>query len=69
MLIPVIFSENSAGLAKPQQLDELMRNRKIICFRRSDAWVRVGLDPVRGDGGNYKGPERRKNLKGFNCND
>jgi hypothetical protein len=62
MLIPVIFSDNSPGQAKTEELDELINNRKIISFRRSGRWVRVGLDPVRGDGGRYKGPERRNNL-------
>ena len=59
MLIPVIFSDNSPGQVKPEELDELIRNRKIISFRRSDGWVRIGFDSVRGDGGTYKGPERR----------
>jgi hypothetical protein len=59
MQIPVLFSDNSAGQASPEILDELIRNRKIISFRRSGGWIRIGFDPVRGDGGNYNGPERR----------
>jgi len=59
MLIPVLFSDNSAGQASPEILDELIRNRKIITFRRSDGWVRIGFDPIRGDGGKYQGPDRR----------
>jgi hypothetical protein len=61
MLIPVIFSDSSPGQTKPEVLDELIHNRKIISFRRSDRWVRVGIDPVRGEGGRYEGPERRTN--------
>jgi len=60
MLIHVIFSDNSPGVVKPDELDEMIRNRKIICFRRSGRWVKVGCDPVRGDNGaNYNGPDRR----------
>jgi hypothetical protein len=62
MLIPIIFSDSSPGQAKPEELDELIRKRKIISFHRSDRWARVGLDPVRGEGGKYKGPERRNSL-------
>lgn len=60
MLIHVIFADNLPGLVKPEDLDGLIRNRKIICFRRQGRWVKVGFDPTRGDdGGNYNGPERR----------
>jgi hypothetical protein len=62
MLIRVIFADNSPGQVKSEELDELIRNRKIISFRRSGRWVKVGLEPIRGDdGGSYNGPERRKN--------
>lgn len=53
MLIPVIYSDNSPGQAKSEELDYLIRSRKIITFRRSDGWVRIGFDPIRGDGGKY----------------
>ena len=59
MLIPVLFSDDSSGMVKPEELEELIRNHKIISFRRSEGWVRIGFDPVRGDGGDYKGLERR----------
>jgi hypothetical protein len=59
MLIQAIFSDNSPGQVKSEDLDELIRKRKIIAFRRSDRWVRIGYDPVRGQGGYYNGPERR----------
>jgi hypothetical protein len=50
-LIPVIFADDSPGQVRPEDLDELIRNRKIISFRRSDGWVRIGLDPVRKEAG------------------
>jgi len=59
MLIAVIFSDNSPGYARPEDLSEMILNRKIIFFRRSGQWVKVGFEPVRGEGGEYKGPDRR----------
>jgi hypothetical protein len=59
MLIPVIYFDNSPGKVKPEELEDLIKRRMIISFRRSNGWVRVGGDPVRGIGKNYKGPERR----------
>ncbi len=41
-------------------LDTLLERGKVKAFRRSTGWVYVGLDPVRGKGGDaYFGPERR----------
>jgi hypothetical protein len=37
----------------------LIKSRKIKKFKRSKGWAVMGLDRVRGDGGKYKGPERR----------
>ncbi|HET6419054.1 MAG TPA: hypothetical protein VFG19_02795 [Geobacteraceae bacterium] len=61
MKIQVIYFDVSYGLVEAERLDELIKTRGIIAFRRSDGWVRVGHDPLRGDGGSYAGPERRKN--------
>jgi perosamine synthetase len=41
-------------------LDELIASNKIRKFLRSDGWATVGIDPIRGHGGSYKGSERRK---------
>ncbi len=60
MRIPVIYYDNSSGLAGPDELEKLIQRRLIISFRRSTNWVRVGTEPVRGAGGEYRGPERRK---------
>jgi hypothetical protein len=57
--IQVIFFDNSYGLAESESLDELIKTRRIIAFRRSSGWARVGHDPVRERDGNYAGPERR----------
>ena len=60
MMIAVLFADNSPGYVRPEDLNELIRNRKIISFRRSGQWVKVGFEPVRGEGGKYEGPDRRK---------
>ncbi len=59
MQIPVIYFDNTPGAVDPSELDRLIQKRMIIAFRRSNGWVRVGRDKVRGAGGYYKGPERR----------
>ncbi len=45
---------------EPSLLDELIASNKIRKFLRSDGWATVGIDPIRGYGGSYKGSERRK---------
>jgi hypothetical protein len=62
-LVKVIFIDNSAGLVKAGSLDQLIAIGKIAAFYRSDGWVKLGRDPVRGMGGSYKGPERRKSAR------
>jgi hypothetical protein len=59
-LIPVIYFDNSPGKVKPDELDELIKKRMIISFRRSNEWVRVTGDPLREKGRKYEGPDRRK---------
>jgi len=58
MLIAVIFSDDSTELVDPDELDDLIYNREIVSFRRSDGWVQIGVDPVRRKNIIYKGPER-----------
>jgi len=57
--IKVIYMDNTAGVVKASSLEQLIRSRKIAAFRRADGWVKIGRDPVRGNGGKYNGPERR----------
>jgi hypothetical protein len=59
MLIKVIYIDNSAGVVKACTLDQLIKKGKIVAFRRSEGWAKVGRDPVRGTGGRYEGPDRR----------
>ena len=60
MLIPVIYFDNFPGKVDSEDLDEMIRRRLIMAFRRSDEWIRVGNCRFRGVGGTYKGPDRRR---------
>jgi PAS domain S-box-containing protein len=60
MLIKVVDSYNNHDMVDPFLLDELIASGKVKKFLRSEGWVTIGIDPVRGTGGYYKGPERRK---------
>lgn len=59
MIIRVIYHNNKYDMVKDFILDTLIASNKITKFYRSDGWVTIGLDPIRGIGGDYSGPERR----------
>lgn len=59
MKIKVLFSMDRYGWVSARELRKLIRECKIVAFERADGWVKVGVDPLRGDGGCYDGPERR----------
>ena len=59
MKIPVIVDYDTVEKVDARDLRTLIEEGRIIAFRRSGGWVRVGTDPLRGDGGSYDGPERR----------
>ncbi|KAF0220057.1 MAG: hypothetical protein FD174_1502 [Geobacteraceae bacterium] len=60
MEILVLYKDLSYAVVKDYSLDKLIREEKIVGFQRSSGWVSIGHDPVRGTGGRYSGPERRK---------
>jgi hypothetical protein len=43
-----------------KELRHLIAEGKISAFKRRDGWAIVGMHPIRGDGGDYGGPERRE---------
>lgn len=59
MKIRVIFRDKTAGLVQPSELNQLIEEEKIAAFFRAEGWVDVEKGPVRGEGGEYQGPERR----------
>jgi hypothetical protein len=60
MKIPVMSHYDSVENVDACQLRRLIASGEVLAFRRSETWVKVGTDPVRGMGGvDYDGPERR----------
>lgn len=60
MMIRVRYPDGLTRMVRPSLLHQLIKSRKISEFRRTDGWVRVGIDPVRHRRmSDYSGPERR----------
>ncbi|MBL0224350.1 MAG: hypothetical protein IPQ16_01845 [Geobacteraceae bacterium] len=60
MKIPVMSHYDSVENVDARDLKRMISAGAVLAFRRSDRWVKVGAEPVRGDGGaDYDGPERR----------
>jgi hypothetical protein len=53
-------------MVKDIMLDKLVISGKITKFYRSDGWVNIGHDPIRGLGGSYNGSERRRTSRSWN---
>ena len=63
MNVPVIYFNERYGEIKPFQLDKLISLGMVKKFYRSGKWITVGDDKIiRGNGGIYTGPERRKKM-------
>lgn len=60
MMIRVLYRNSKYDMVKDSFLDGLIISGKIEKFRRVDGWITIGKDPMRGWGGVYYGPERRK---------
>jgi len=59
MLIKVLYQNNEYDAVNPLFLDKLIASGKIKKILRSEGWATIGIDPMRGTGGYYGGPERR----------
>jgi hypothetical protein len=60
MIIRVVYQDGRFDYIKNSIFDQLLSLKKIGKFYRySEGWVAPGVDPFRGVGGNYDGPERR----------
>ncbi len=62
ILIPTIHKDKYAGRVRASDLELLIERGAIAAFCRADGWVEVGKDPIRGRGGTYGGPERRRKI-------
>ncbi len=60
MLIHVLYKNGTFDMVKPHLLDRLVELKQLNMFLRSNGWVSVWTDPIRGrGGGEYDGKERR----------
>jgi hypothetical protein len=68
MLVQVIYQDDKrCGAVHRSRLDFLIRSGLLFAFRRAEGWVIVEKDPIRGSGGSYTGPERRRSENFFDC--
>ncbi len=59
-LIHVLLKSGLAEYVEPAELDHLLANREVLCFRRNSGLAIIGRDPIRrGNHSSYSGPERR----------
>jgi len=68
VLIRVLYKDNKYDYVPDSRLEELIESGRIKQFFRTDGWVTVGEDPIRGMGGRgdrigYSGPERRRAIR------
>jgi len=62
MLIKVIYQNDKHDMVKPMMLNTLLLANRIKQFHRSEGWVTIGVDKIRGTGGCYEGSDRRRNV-------
>ena len=68
MLVQVIDQDDKrCGAVHRSRLDFLLRSGLLFAFRRAEGWVIVEKDPIRGSGGSYTGPERRRSENFYDC--
>jgi hypothetical protein len=62
--IRIVYRKENYGFeyVPTQWLETLIKGDEISHFYRpaEKRWINIRLDPVRGTGGSYQGPERRK---------
>lgn len=62
MVLQVQYHDNKFDYVNHFSLDKLIRKKQIKRFYRpsEEKWVFIGIDPIRGNGGDYDGRERRR---------
>jgi hypothetical protein len=62
MVLQVQYSNNKYDYVNNSILQKLIVTRRIKRFYRpsEEKWVIPGIDPIRGAGGDYEGPDRRQ---------
>lgn len=59
MMIRVLYQNGKFDMVKDVLLGLYIASGKIAKFGRRRGWAIVGIDPIRGIGCHYIGPERR----------
>jgi hypothetical protein len=60
MLVMVKYVDGNFDMVVSNRLDGLIRSGKILEFRRSDGWARIGRDQTRRHARSFTGDERRR---------
>ena len=65
MIVHVQFQDDHYDYVGPRILDKLFEGENVKRFFRpsEERWVNVYRDPIRGEGGDYSGPDRRQGHK------
>ena len=58
MLIPVVLSGGKEALVSKDELQFLLDIQQIMLFKRSDGWVALGQNKMRGQDVPYRGEEK-----------
>ena len=60
MLIRVKYVDERFDMVRPETLDKLLENGKVLEFQRHDGWIMPGIGNLRhSNKNNYSGYERR----------
>jgi len=59
MHVWIMYQNGNFDIVKSFLLEDLISSNKIKKFLRSEGWITVGVNTIRGQGGYYEGPERR----------
>ncbi len=54
MLIQVKYPDNKYDYVKDKTLDLLIESNKVVEFKRTTGWVKIGVDPIRQKKRDYK---------------
>jgi hypothetical protein len=62
MVLHIQYRNNKFDYISSEILDNLINKRRVKRFYRpsEEKWVVIGIDPIRGNGGDHEGQERRR---------
>ena len=59
-----MYQDGKIGEIESYKLDDLIHSKKIKKFQRSGKWVKIGIDPIRGNREDYlEVPKRQRYSK------